>query len=363
MRSANGTDDLRSGPGACAPSVAGSSRAGVEPGCEGLPGDTVGDRNATEPSAGHAGSCAAEDETADLAVVSSPTLAAERVVSNSLPAYPLQPRTAPDKANKALQRMKGRWLLVERPSRSWLSSFALAVVLAATVGVGILVAAGILETPKNIAPNEPASPKDAITPLSMAPARLILENGVALENESLPLGISVAEASGGESLMIVGLAPEFRLSIGTPTGPMAWKLSAHQASEALIHPPRDFVGVTDVVAELYSAEDKPVEARVARFEWGRRSGERQVTVQPGPSTPKPIIPRMAPEEITLLVEQGRGLLRTGDITSARISLKRAANAGKRRRGLVAGDEFRSQLTGPQRCVRSWSRPASGARMV
>ena len=205
------------------------------------------------------------------------------------------------------------------------------------------MAAGILETPKNIAPNEPASSKDAITPLSMAPARLILENGVALENKSLPLGISVAEASGGESLMIVGLAPEFRLSIGTPTGPMAWKLSAHQASEALIHPPRDFVGVTDVVAELYSAEDKPVEARVARFEWGRRSGERQGTVQLGPSTPKPMIPRMTSEEITLLVEQGRGLLRTGDITSARISLKRAANAGNVDAALLLAMSFDPSL--------------------
>jgi hypothetical protein len=56
-------------------------------------------------------------------------------------------------------------------------------------------------------------------PLGSA-AHLAIENQKGLTSEPLPLGISVADGSGGETVTVAGLAEGSELSLGTALGPV-----------------------------------------------------------------------------------------------------------------------------------------------
>src|SRR5438445_8798881 len=60
-----------------------------------------------------------------------------------------------------------------------------------------------------------------IEPLGSAP-HLAIENQKGLTNEPLPLGISVADGSGGETVTVAGLAEGAELSLGTSLGSGSW---------------------------------------------------------------------------------------------------------------------------------------------
>jgi hypothetical protein len=99
------------------------------------------------------------------------------------------------------------------------------------------------------------------------PVRLVVKAQKGLVNEPLPLGVSLNQASGGETVTLAGLAPGTILSVGTPLGLSSWQVSARDVGGALAYPPKDFVGVMDAAIDLRSANDWLLDNRVIRLEW------------------------------------------------------------------------------------------------
>jgi hypothetical protein len=168
--------------------------------------------------------------------------------------------------------------------------------------------------------------------------RLIVENQKGFANEPLPLGISVKDGLGVESLTVAGLAEGIELSLGTPQGSTGWLVSARDLDKTFIGTRQDFVGVMDATVTLHSPLGERLDRQVIRFEWVQK---RQQHLMPtlGPSAPTPGLAPLDPEQIAGLIKLGRDLLKHGDVESARFLLKRAAVAGNAQAALELGLTF------------------------
>jgi hypothetical protein len=108
---------------------------------------------------------------------------------------------------------------------------------------------------------------------SVYPARLIVESQKGLANEPLPLGISLKDASGEETVTVAGLAEGTELSLGTSIGLAGWLLSAHDLDKTFVGARGDFVGVMDATVNLRSASGQLLDSRIVRFEWIKKKEE------------------------------------------------------------------------------------------
>jgi hypothetical protein len=258
-----------------------------------------------------------------------------------IPNRDLTPLRVPSvEANIALKNMQGRWLLDPEPvpQRMWIGKLSFVSSLAIG-GFG----AALLALPDEVR-KDAAGTAAVVSPQlenlsrlgpTVQPTRLVVQSQRGFANEPIPLGVSLVDASGGETLTLVGLVTGSRLSAGTPLGLTGWQLSAHDLGNAFAYAPKDFVGVMEPVIELRSARDQSMDVQVGRLEWIRKK-EESSTLQLDPSKPPPAIQPPDPKEITTLMERGEELLKTGDIAAARISLTRAANAGNAQAALEVG---------------------------
>jgi hypothetical protein len=289
-----------------------------------------------------------------------PAAAARSVEGPNIDLIP--PRVRPVEANIAPKNMQGRWLLdpALAPQPPWIGKLSFVFSLTAVIGFGAAAltlpnlvrnpAGGIAaaEPPLNLYPSEPAGGIAAAEPPlnlypsepPIQPARLVVESQHGFVNEAVPLGISLADASGGESLTLLGLVAGTRLSAGTPLGATVWQLSARELGSALAYAPNDFVGVMHAVIDLRSASGQPIDVQVVRLEWIRKEEER-FTPQLDPSKSLSAIQLLdlEEEEIAFLIKRGEDFLTVGDIASAQILLKRAANAGSPQAALKVGMTF------------------------
>jgi hypothetical protein len=168
--------------------------------------------------------------------------------------------------------------------------------------------------------------------------RLVVENQKGFANEPLPLGISVKDGSGVETLTVAGLAEGIELSLGTPQGSTGWLVSARDLDKTFIGTRQDFVGVMDATATLRSPLGERLDRQVIRFEWVQKRQERLMPTL-GQPAPTPALPPLDPEQIAGLIKLGRDLLKHGDVESARFLLKRAAIAGNAQAALELGLTF------------------------
>ena len=251
----------------------------------------------------------------------------------------------------------------------WLGLLALLFVVAGIAGYGLSIFASS-DWAAVVPPlDEPARDKAAVAPahvnqpvqLATAP-RLIVENERAYVNEPIRLGISLEGASGSEFLVITGLAASTRLSAGKPAGPDRWRVSAFDLGILFAYAPKDYVGRMDAVVDLYAANDRKLASQVMRLEWtemtfaGRadvpafpdRLPEVQTPVVKPPvlqapavtapvlqpptvttpvSQPPAMQSKLPPAEVAGLLQRAQGMLKVGDISAARLVLRRAAEAG------------------------------------
>jgi hypothetical protein len=108
---------------------------------------------------------------------------------------------------------------------------------------------------------------------SAYPARLIIESQKGLVNEPLPLGVSLKDASGEETVTVAGLAEGTELSLGTSIGLAGWLLSAHDLDKTFVGARGDFVGVMDATVNLRSSSGRLLDSRIVRFEWIKKKEE------------------------------------------------------------------------------------------
>lgn len=177
----------------------------------------------------------------------------------------------------------------------------------------------------------------------LQPARLVVESHKGFANEPIPLGVSLNAASGAETLTLVGLANGTKLSAGSPLGLTGWQMSAREIGNVMAYAPKDFVGVMDAAIDLRSPRDRLMDSQFVRLEWMPKKESRLTpTVTPRPDQPKPPQPTihlLDPEELSTLMKRGEDFLKNGDIASARLILRRAANAGHAQAALVLGVTF------------------------
>jgi hypothetical protein len=97
--------------------------------------------------------------------------------------------------------------------------------------------------------------------------RLVVKGQKGLINEPLPLGVSINDASGGDRVVLAGFGIGTSLSTGTPLGFTGWQMLARDASNALVYPPKDFVGVMVAAVDLRSPGDWLIGSQTVRLEW------------------------------------------------------------------------------------------------
>jgi hypothetical protein len=237
----------------------------------------------------------------------------------------------------------------ERQSSSmpWIGRLIFVVVMAAMIALGVT-----LVMFPNEARKDASGLARAVAPLlegisggsgaSVQPARLIVESQKGFANEPIPLGVSLNAASGSETLTLVGLANGTKLSAGAPLGLTGWQVSAREISSAMAYAPKDFVGVMDAAIDLRSPRDRLMDSQFVRLEWMPKK-ETRLTPPPAPrlEQPKltPAIQMLEPDELATLMRRGEDFLKNGDIASARLILRRAANAGHAQAALALGVTF------------------------
>src|SRR5215472_17557968 len=87
-------------------------------------------------------------------------------------------------------------------------------------------------------------------------AHLAIQNQKGRTIEPLPLGISVADGSGGETVTVGGLAEGTELSFGTALGSGNWLVPVADLDKTVVGAPVSFVGVMTAKVTLNSATGK-----------------------------------------------------------------------------------------------------------
>ena len=264
------------------------------------------------------------------------------------PDYQVQPEFGGDIAMRALRRRLALQpdivpqppiLLARDSGFSWISrlGFLLLAVGIASFGIAFM-ATSELQRPARIQDDRTAlaSGGGVSAERSREPARLVVEDGKVPANEPLPLGVSLYGAAGGEFIQLTGLATGTRLSAGAPVGSMGWRLMARDLASVMAHAPRDYIGAMDAAIDLRSASDTLLDSQVVRLEW--------ISKQPTATLQASIVARpkaqpLEPDEVGRLVRRGEQLLQTGDISSARLALRRAAHAGSAAAALGMGATY------------------------
>jgi hypothetical protein len=182
-------------------------------------------------------------------------------------------------------------------------------------------------------------------------------------DDHLPLGIFVRgprEVASAAAIEIVGLPAGWALSAGRPFGENGWRIPATRLSGVVIRPPQGFAGAIDLAVELRLVDDTLVERRsVRRVQVGQaRATEPPQPIEPAhsmavesPSTSASSGENIVGEQVTsnirepdseqivLLLRVAEGLFAAGDLSAARISLRRAAKTGNARAALLLGATY------------------------
>jgi hypothetical protein len=220
---------------------------------------------------------------------------------------------------------------------------ALQSVGAQTAGMK-LAAVDPTKSPRAAEPAPRPQPKVALRPTEDA-------NRMSI-GEAVPLGLNVDGSTEGALAIVTGLLPGSHLSVGTPMGANVWHVPARDLPRVLVRPPTGYSGTMEVVVDLQVGNDQIVDRRWRRLEWTAAKAVRTepvpvpVRTEPVPARTEPARtepPRtepvraaspaegtvertLDPEEIAILIRRGEQLIETGDISSARLLLRRAAEA-------------------------------------
>lgn len=179
----------------------------------------------------------------------------------------------------------------------------------------------------------------------VAPARLVVEGGRATTNDPLPLGVSLKDSSGGETVFLSGLENGTRLTAGTPLGSKGWKISARDIGSVMAYAPVNYIGAMHAAINLHAVNNALVDTRVVKLEWIPKPDQKSAPApapqaqQPRPVIAAPPAPPLDQEELGRLIKKGQQLLGSGDIAPARLLLQRAALGGSAEAALILGGTY------------------------
>jgi hypothetical protein len=188
------------------------------------------------------------------------------------------------------------------------------------------------------------------------PVRLALvESRRFAANEAAPLGVSLAGSLGQGSVIVTGLAAGAQISKGSALAAGGWRVPVEDLARAMVAPPRDFVGAMDLAVELRLADDSVADKSAMRMEWGPAMAalpsQAPVMAVPALASPDPGVRSSAPpaprasastldrEELAILLRRGQEFIAYGDLASARLMLRRAAEGGDPQAALLLGSTY------------------------
>jgi hypothetical protein len=184
-------------------------------------------------------------------------------------------------------------------------------------------------------------------PSASSPRLTSLDAATQDIDEAASLNLSLLGAADGGRVLIKGLLSGSVVSGGRPLGEGAWQVDVARIEDVKVRPPRGFIGPMDLLLELRLADDTIVNRRSVRLEWiapNRMSAlapadSQSSTTKVGASDPgNPMRPDQR-QAVSSLVARGKELLRSGDFSSARLILRRAAEAGDADAALTLGSTY------------------------
>ena len=166
-------------------------------------------------------------------------------------------------------------------------------------------------------------------------------------DEAVLLNLSLLGTADGGSVMIKGLLSGSMVSVGRPSEEGRWRVDVAGIKDVKVLPPRGFIGSMPVVLELHLADDTIADQRSVQLEWvapGRVTAWAPADTQSSTAKVQPPDPGrgMRPGErqvVATLVARGKELLRNGDFSSARLILRRAAEAHDAEAALTLGATY------------------------
>jgi hypothetical protein len=257
------------------------------------------------------------------------------------PRRPLEPDIVPELRRLVRPRSSAR-SLIQFSFYLWLA----AVVCYGVVEMTLAYGQRPLQSNLGASVTSAMAPQFAVTKSTarVGAARLVVEDRQAATNEPLPLGIVLQGATGGEAIVLSGLPDGTRLSAGEALGANGWRVPARELANVVAYPPASFAGVRDVVVELRSTDDAPLDIQVARLEWAAKSGEGRGVRSAQPEQNEVVLPatataKHAPDRIARLVRRGLEFLKDGNFAAARLMLRPAADAGDAHAAFLLGATF------------------------
>ncbi len=202
----------------------------------------------------------------------------------------------------------------------------------------------------------------------VAPARLVVEGGRATANDPLPLGVTLKDSSGGETVFLSGLENGTRLTAGTPFGSKGWRISARDLGSVLAYAPVDYIGAMHAAINLHAANNSVVDTRVVKLEWVPKAEEAAPAAAARPVVAvAPPQPQLDPEEINRLIQRGMQLLAVRRHRACKADAATRGLGGQRSRCFDAGRDLRSGSAARNGCARvrrrTRPRPASGIKRL
>jgi hypothetical protein len=281
---------------------------------------------------------------------------------------------------------------VRRDGRLWgmVARFALAAAAAAVIALILVTVVPIARSPAKPGDDGPSlaarwqSFKASLFP---APQRkpvstLVVNDSSGGVNETLQLGISVSAPSAGTSVTLRGLPPGARLTAGKRIGVGEWRVPAQEISAVAVIPPDDYIGQVTVAAELRGDDGEALVGSSVHLAWASASqttastttmphqaspatampqqvlalapsstvvaptvaappvAAPTVTAAPtGAAPPLPVVRNLDPREIASFLNRAQDLITAGDLQSARLLLRRAAEAQNARAAFALAQTY------------------------
>jgi hypothetical protein len=167
--------------------------------------------------------------------------------------------------------------------------------------------------------------------VNVPPPQLVVAQTPPLSaNEALRLGVSLDGRSDDAVLLIGGLAPGSTFSVGRSIGGNGWRLSATELGNAILTPPRGFVGIVDITIELRLPDDTLADRKSMRLEWAAPA-----------AVPEPAFAgrRLDADEIASLLKRGEQFVAKRDLAAARLLFERAAESGDARAAFALAETY------------------------
>jgi hypothetical protein len=155
--------------------------------------------------------------------------------------------------------------------------------------------------------------------------------------EPAPFGLALQGPGDGAIVLLTSSAARMTVSTGSDIGANAWQVPATDAvvSNTWILPPKDFIGVVDLLTELQLADTTIAHRWLIHRKWAAAAPaaaistsavEAQRLAVAAPAQPMP--PHYQPdrEQVAILIKRGKGFIANRDPASARVVLQRAAES-------------------------------------